>query len=221
VKNNQRRIATLIFLSLLIIFSSQVPSNALFGPKSGEKCNVKGETKKIGGVSHVCEKSKDGQNRWLINSAPKDRDAALGLVLQNCGSDYDGKYSVYIYPRMIFGAVIQKTIESGEFTPDKKAESILDYEISKSQEMSSKFEMASTLDPKWNRINTFWTAAINSAFKRWQSGGVNQLEASIASQSNLDSVESICKVAAKNGLSAADKEKRTVLSWMARVTSGY
>lgn len=221
VKTN--RIASLVAVATIAVLmtSIPVPAQALFGPKTGDECSQKGESKKISGKSHICAQSKDGKNRWLINSTPSDKDAALGLVLQNCGSDYDGKYSVYIYPRMIFGAVVEKTIEAGRYTPDKKSQSIMDFEISQSQNISSNFEMAATLDPKWTKINNFWTGAIDSAFRRWLSGGVTQLEASIASQSNLNSVESICKVAYKNGQAAANKEKRTVSSWIARVTEGY
>lgn len=81
--------------------------------------------------------------------------------------------------------------------------------------------MATTLDPKWTKISNYWTGAIDSAYRRWLVGGVTQFEASIASESILNSVESICKVAYKNGLTAANKEKRTVSAWIALVTEGY
>lgn len=220
IVNKKRFISFIAILSLTLIFP-QSPASALFGPSSGDKCSVKDERKKLGGKAHICSQSKDGINRWLINTTPTDKDAALGLVLENCGSDYDGKYSVYIFPRMIFGAVIQKTIESGRYTPDKKSQSIFNYEINRSRLITGNFEMASTLDSKWIKINNSWNGAIDSAFKRWTAGGVTQLEASIAAESALNSVESICKVASKNGLSAANKEKRTILAWIARVTSGF
>lgn len=221
MRTKVRHLVSILVISCAFLASPQSQAFAFFGPNSGDKCSVKGELKKIDGKNHICAQSKDGLNRWLVNTVPTDKEAALGLVLQNCGSDYDGKYSVYVYPRMIFGAVIQKTIEAGRYTPDKKSLTILNYEITQAQGMTSNFEMASTLDPKWTKINNFWTGAINSAFTRWLAGGVTQLEASIASESNLNSVESICKVAYKNGLASANKEKRTVSSWISRVTDGY
>ena len=221
IEFHKMRIIAIGTLIGILVFSSQANAVALFGPKSGQECSIKNEKKKIDGKNHICTQSKDGKSRWLVNTTPTDKDSALGLVLQNCGSDFDGKYSVYIFPRMIFGAVVQKTIEAGRYTPDEKSQSILNFEISRSQDLTVNFEMAATLDPKWTKISNSWIGAIDSAFKRWLAGGITQLDASIASESNLNSVESICKVAYKNGLTAANKEKRTVSNWIARVTSGY
>jgi hypothetical protein len=122
---------------------------------------------------------------------------------------------------MMFGAVLQKTIEAGDWSPPKKSSALYDYNITRSQRITSNFEMASTLDNKWTAIRNYWKDGIDSAYRKWNSGGGTQLEVVINSQSYLDSIESICKVAFKSGQKSADKEKRKFSDWLTRVTKGY
>ena len=198
------------------------PAVALFGPKMGSECKIKGETKKIDNKVHICEQSRDGKYRWLFDGAPSDKDSALGLVLSSCGSSFEGEYSVYVYPRMMFGALVERGLADGQLKPfTSKQEIVLQYDIDKSNKISTNFEMAATLDPKWNRINSLWINGINSSYARWSKGGVNQIEAINASQSNIGLIEGICKVASKSGDTASKKELRTLLSWIDRVITPY
>lgn len=216
------RIAFGLSLALISLSAFPAPAVALFGPKMGSECKVKGETKKIDNKPDICEQSRDGKYRWLINSAPLDKDSALGLVLSSCGSSFDGKYSVYVYPRMMFGALVERGIADGQLKPfTGKQQIVLQYDIDKSNLISTNFEMAATLDSKWNRINSLWINGINSSYTRWSKGGVDQIEAINASQSNIGLIEGICRVASKSGDSSSKKELRTLLSWMTRVVTPY
>jgi hypothetical protein len=217
-----KRIALIAIASF--VFYSVFPSSAVafFGPNTGDTCGKKSETKKIDGKAHICEQARDSKFRWLVNSSPSESDSALGLVLSSCGSSFDGKYSVFVYPRMMFGALVERGIADGQLKQfTGKQQLLVQYDIDLSNKISTNLEMAATLDSKWRRINDLWISGINASYSRWSKGGANQIEAINASQSNIDLIEGICRVASTSGDKASKKELRTVLAWMERAIAPY
>jgi hypothetical protein len=208
-------------IAFVLVFQliSIVESQALFGPKSGSTCSQLNEVKRIKGNLHICSEANDKKLRWLLNSEPTDKNSALALVLSSCGSDFEGKYSVYVYPRMMFGALAERGIADGTYKP--KDQRFVDYDIELTRKITSNLEMAAALDSKWRRINLLWNSGIDSAYARWNRGGVTQIEAINSSSSNLDSIEGLCKVALKSSEKEANKEKRTVSAWMARLMQEF
>jgi hypothetical protein len=207
-------------LTSLILVSAS-PANAWFGTKPGSECSNKNELKKIDDKTHICAQARDGKNRWLINTNPKQVDSALGLILSSCGSTYDGEYRVNLYPRLMYGTLIQRAIANGGLTPSNKEKIIIQYDIDKSDSISNNFEMAITLDPKWKRINSLWISGVNAAYSRYARGGINPIEAINSSQNNLGLIESICKVAKTKGDVLSKNENRTLPKWIERAVLAY
>ena len=201
--------------------ASASPANAWFGTKSGSECSNKDELKKIDGKTHICAQARDGMNRWLINTKPKQAHSALGLILASCGSTYEGEYRVYIYPRMMYGALIQRAIANGRLAPSSKDEIAIKWEIVVSNTISNNFEMAITLDSKWKRINSLWIRGIDAAYSRYVRGGISGLDALKTPQNNLGLIESICKVAKNKGNTLSKNENRTLPKWIERVVKEY
>lgn len=212
----------LLIVSIVASFSvlaSIQTSVAFFGPKSGSICSKVDEVRDIKSKKHICSKANDEKLRWLINTTPSDKQSAIGLVLSNCGSSIEGEYSVYIYPRMMFGALAERGIAEGSYKP--KDERFVQFDIDQSRRITSNFEMAAALDSRWSRINRLWTSGINSAYSKWNRGGVNQIEAINSSANNLDAIEGLCKIALKLAEGEAIKERRTVSTWIGRVISEF
>jgi hypothetical protein len=204
-------------VSTLVLMLSIQPANAFFGPKSGSTCAKLNEVREIKSKSHICVEARDKKLRWLLNTIPSDKNAAIGLILRSFLSSYDE--GVYIYPRMMFGALAERGIAAGTFKPNNAK--FIQYDIEQTKKITSNLEMAATLDPKWKRINLLWTSGIDSAYSRWERGGVNQIEAINASANNLDSIEGLAKIALKSGGSEAMKENRTLSDWIDRVAKQF
>jgi hypothetical protein len=201
---------------LLLLFQ---PISSLLGPETNDSCSELNQVREIKSKSHICAEARDKELRWLINTPPSDENAAIGLILRSFLSNYDEDYSIYVYPRMMFGALAERGIASGDFKPQN--EKFIQYDIEQTRRITSNLEMAATLDQKWIRINSLWVSGIDSAYSRWNRGGVNQIEAINASTNNLDSIEGLSKIALKSGESEALKENRNLSDWIARVAKQF
>jgi hypothetical protein len=221
VKNNVRINffkKTLVFVLVFQLFTIS-ESHGLFGPKSGSTCSNLNEVKEISSKKHICSEAKDKKLRWLLNSAPTDKNSALALILDSCGMDLPGGFSVYVFPRMMFGALAARGIADGSYKPTNM--SSVDYDIERSARITRNLEMAAALDSKWKRISSLWNSGIDSAYSRWLRGGVTQIEAINSSSNNLDSIDGLCKVALNAGKKEANKENRNLSAWIARVMKDF
>jgi hypothetical protein len=212
-RNKFIAVGAVILLPLILLISSS------FGPKSNSACSEPNEVREIKSKSYICAEAIDKELRWLINTPPSDENAAIGLILRSFLNNYDEDYRIFIYPRMMFGALAERGIASGDFKP--KNEKFIQYDIEQTRKITSNLEMAATLDSKWIRINSLWVSGIESAYSRWNRGGVNQIEAINASTNNLDSIEGLSKIALKSGEGEALKENRTLSDWIDRVAKQF
>lgn len=210
---------SVLLLALCLNLMISEKSYALFGPKPGDICKTTSEKKVISGKKYICELSSDNKYRWLTNEKPTDEQIALSLVMYSCGDFYDSKFIVNMYPRKMFGALVELGINDGQYKPAESSMSMINYDIGISSAISKNLEMAAALDSKWSRINQLWIQGIDNSYKRWLQGGVNQIESINLAKNNLDAIESICKVAKIRAESQNQKEKRILVNWLKRVAS--
>ena len=212
------------FAAIMLCITSTQPANAWFGPKAGDVCKVQSETKQISGKPYICETDNKGIMRWLINAQPKDSDAALALVTEGC-TEWYGKeaYQVYFSPISMMGALWEKAVNESryKYPSDKSGVIMMENEIKDSKAKTTRFESAATLDNKWVHLNSLWVEGVDNAYRRWRQGGVSFVNAITSSNNNLDSIQSICKVAVKKSQQSALQEKRLLSTWLLRNSKGY
>ena len=69
-----------VLLCLLLVCSLIIPiapaNAALFGPKPGETCKAKLETKKINGKMYICDTNRIAKLVWILSPKPQARNSA-------------------------------------------------------------------------------------------------------------------------------------------------
>ena len=213
----------ILFLVVCLGATGTSQANAWFGPKAGDVCKILGEKKSISGKPYICENDSLKKPRWLVNIPPTDSTAALSLVTFACTIQWDNKMSVYMAPVQMMGGVWQKAIDDGRFSlpTEASAKRMMEDEIRGTASISNKFETAASLDSKWSRINSLWSDGIEGVYNRWKRGGISFNDAINTSVSNLDAIESFCKVALAKSDQAAILEHRSTYAWLLRNAKSY
>jgi hypothetical protein len=216
----KRLLVTFAFITFFL--GLPTPANAWFGPKAGDSCQILEEKKSISGRPYICERDLKGLSRWLINTPTSDANSALSLVTLACTDRLGKTVYVYMAPIQMEGAIWQRAAEDGllSYPSNASGKARVQSEIRVTATITNRFETAATLDSKWARINSLWIDGISAVYTRWKKG-ISFVDAANSSISNLDTIESICKVALAKSVQKSALEHRSLDSWLTRNAKEY
>jgi hypothetical protein len=202
-----RNKALVSILFSFLLFGVTPNANAfLFGPKPGETCKTQSEKKVISGKNYICDVGRNTKLTWILNTTPTLAEKATALAFAGCVQGQLADTRIYWYPRLYLGNIISYGYATDQIDYNK----FFDLDIWNTDYITSTFVAASTLDRNWAKLSSLWESGLNNSLKKWQSGGLDGIEAINSSKTYDVQIESICKVALSKVEATSKRYSRSI-----------
>lgn len=148
-----------------------------------------------------------------ISSAATNSQKALALAISGCQRGGFDSYKYESLARIILNSSLQhriNTLSNGTFEETQ-------IQLDSIQHIEESWNMAGTFDKKWSKLISSYESALRTGVSTWNNGEMLGKSLNAALVRNEAQINSLCKLANIESLSAAKKEKLSQKRWVLKI----